>query len=145
MNIHHPNCPWPERDDQLRALWATTASSAQIGERMSLTKGQVIGRARRIGLPARSSPIARPSGPSTLPRPLRRIAGNAAPVLEPAKAPPPAPRRIPVAAPKTCQWIASAGRPWVFCSERAMAGSSYCREHHGCVWVKALAQRSVSL
>lgn len=62
-----PGSPWPARDEELRALWIDGRSGSQIAQAMGLTKNQIIGRAHRIKLPARSSPIAgqctRPAAP----------------------------------------------------------------------------------
>lgn len=50
--------PWtPERDDELRAFWDEGHSTSEIGRRMGITKNAVIGRAHRLRLPARPSPI----------------------------------------------------------------------------------------
>lgn len=43
----------------LRSLWAAGLSAATISQRMGLTKNQVVGKAHRLGLAARPSPIAR--------------------------------------------------------------------------------------
>jgi GcrA cell cycle regulator len=49
--------PWtPERLATLRAEWATGASTAEIGRRMGITKNAVVGKARRMELPAREAP-----------------------------------------------------------------------------------------
>lgn len=47
----------PEKDNQLRDLWAEGVSSAEIGRRLGITKNAVAGRRPRIGLPERPSPI----------------------------------------------------------------------------------------
>jgi GcrA cell cycle regulator len=44
-------------DDELRAHWANQLSTAKIGEKMGLTKNAVVGRAHRLELPTRPSPI----------------------------------------------------------------------------------------
>ena len=50
--------PWtPERDDELLGLWDEGHSTSEIGRRMGITKNAVIGRAHRLRLPARPSPI----------------------------------------------------------------------------------------
>jgi hypothetical protein len=50
--------PWtPERDQQLTADWALGFTTSEIGERMGISKNSVIGRARRLRLPSRGSPI----------------------------------------------------------------------------------------
>jgi GcrA cell cycle regulator len=43
----------------LRDLWAEGYSTAEIGRRMGVTKNAVVGKAHRLDLPARSSPIRR--------------------------------------------------------------------------------------
>jgi hypothetical protein len=50
--------PWnDERDQQLTADWAAGFTTSKIGERMGISKNSVIGRARRLQLPRRASPI----------------------------------------------------------------------------------------
>jgi hypothetical protein len=49
--------PWtPERDAELRDYWAGDLSSTQIGEKMGMSKNQIIGRAHRLKLPLRGVP-----------------------------------------------------------------------------------------
>ncbi|ASC05475.1 hypothetical protein WSS15_13260 [Acetobacter pasteurianus] len=50
---------------QLKALWAEGLSTAEIGRRLSITKNAVVGKAHRLGLPARPSPIRRNAKPKT--------------------------------------------------------------------------------
>jgi GcrA cell cycle regulator len=50
--------PWtPERDAQLTADWASGFTTSEIGDRMGISKNSVIGRAHRLRLPSRGSPI----------------------------------------------------------------------------------------
>jgi GcrA cell cycle regulator len=50
--------PWtPERDAQLAADWDAGFTTAEIGERMGVSKNSVIGRAHRLMLAPRGSPI----------------------------------------------------------------------------------------
>lgn len=52
---------WTSDDDaRLRELWASGLSTALIGEAMKRTKNAVVGRAHRMDLPARGSPLSRP-------------------------------------------------------------------------------------
>ena len=44
---------------RLRALWAEGLSTAEIGRRMGISKNAVVGKAHRLNLPARASPIRR--------------------------------------------------------------------------------------
>lgn len=58
--------PWtPERDAQFRALWDAGLSGTEIGKRMGITKSAAIGRAHRLKLAPRVSPIATISRPWT--------------------------------------------------------------------------------
>ena len=47
----------PTADHRLTVLWATKASTSEIGDRMGCTKNSITGRAHRIHLPPRLSPI----------------------------------------------------------------------------------------
>jgi hypothetical protein len=50
--------PWTEeRDAQLTANWAAGFTTSEIGERMGISKNSVIGRAHRLMLAPRGSPI----------------------------------------------------------------------------------------
>ena len=142
-----------EADAQLRALWDATPrlSTAEIGQRMGLTKSAVIGRAHRMKLPARPSPIhaapagmapLRPAPPHGGPKrqgaaslpPVLREKAEVRPVAAPiAEAPPAPPRRaVPPAPVRTCQFIQGQprGAESAFCGAPAQARSPYCPEHH---------------
>ncbi len=61
---------------RLRALWIEGHSTAEIGRRLDVSKNAVIGKAHRLDLPARPSPIRRrdPNLPPARPR-ARRVVG----------------------------------------------------------------------
>ena len=67
---------------ELRRLWAEGLSTAQIGRRLGVSKNAVVGKAHRLNLPARPSPIRR-AGAASAPRPAvpRRIVGPTLPPL----------------------------------------------------------------
>ena len=79
-----------EAIDRLRALWAEGLSTAEIGRRMGISKNAVVGKAHRLQLSARPSPIRRdaqsprpaPAGRSATLPPLRVAAAPAAPRVE---------------------------------------------------------------
>lgn len=82
--------------DRLRAFWAEGLSTAEIGRRLGVSKNAVVGKAHRLGLDARPSPIRRDPGREAPPRPaIRRATGQTLPPMrepEPAAAvaaPPP--------------------------------------------------------
>lgn len=52
----------------LRVLWAEGLSTAEIGRRMGISKNAVVGKAHRLNLPARPSPIRRVPGQAPAPR-----------------------------------------------------------------------------
>lgn len=82
---------WNEETiSRLRALWDEGHSTAEIGRRLGITKNAVVGKAHRLTLPARPSPIRR-SAAGTLPRRsvVRRTVGpTLSPVAKAAEAAP---------------------------------------------------------
>jgi GcrA cell cycle regulator len=70
-----------ETIERLRALWNEGLSTGQIANQMGISKNAVVGKAHRLGLPARPSPIRRDgTGTPTLGRP-RRVTGPTLPQL----------------------------------------------------------------
>jgi GcrA cell cycle regulator len=67
---------------RLRALWDDGHSTAEIGRRLGVSKNAVVGKAHRLDLPARPSPIKRDgSGSAPRVRAPRRVAGPTLPPL----------------------------------------------------------------
>ena len=67
---------------QLRTLWDEGHSTAEIGRRLGVTKNAIVGKAHRLDLPARPSPIRR--DPDTAPvrrATVRRVEGPTLPPL----------------------------------------------------------------
>lgn len=139
---------------RLRALWDEGVSTAEIGRRLGVSKNAAVGKAHRLDLPERPSPINFPSQPRA-PKPVRVRAAPSLPTLAclvPAVPAPniptrathrePTPVQLPrpvIAVPKpaiapssfkTCQWIYGDSRPARFCEAATQAPSSYCAEHH---------------
>lgn len=77
---------------RLRGLWAEGLSTAEIGRRMCVSKNAVVGKAHRLSLASRPSPIRRDGQPGSTPRrpTPRRITGPTLPPLPAAADPPPA-------------------------------------------------------
>jgi GcrA cell cycle regulator len=155
----------PTTIQQLSDLWNESHSTAEIARRMGTTKNSVVGKAHRLGLPPRPSPVIRDgytpravqplraTGP-TLP-PLASIAITAEPAMAVARAPDarprlsrairvPAPVRAPAPAVKVfgrvteCAW--PHGEPGTkefhFCNKPTYPGSSYCAPHHSICYVR---------
>ena len=142
--------------EQLRALWAKGLSSMQISRRMpGTTKNAIIGKAHRLNLPSRASPIKKTGAPKaqpiirktpTLPPlPPRALFIVPAPIRPPAPVrvarPPEPPPEPPVVfkprKPTACCW--PFGDPkspdFRFCDATALEGRSYCQEHHARAYV----------
>jgi GcrA cell cycle regulator len=149
-----------EAIDRLRALWAEGHSTAEIGRRMGISKNAVVGKAHRLNLPARPSPIRRETagdaprqvpvrpvrvvGPmprSTLPQP---VAAPSAPVTTVAASQPAVVRHFPrFSTAKSCCWpIGEPGQPgFRFCTAAALTAKPYCSEHAAVAYVKARDRR----
>ena len=140
-----------ERIEQLRKLWDQGLSASAIGKQLGVSKNAVVGKAHRLKLPARPSPIRKGARPqvrrmASLPKPpaprIRRTVAVTAKLLEQgeregasAAAPRPvaaAPtRRAAARGVKTCLWpIGDPGaRDFHFCDAEVVPGKSYCAEH----------------
>lgn len=83
---------------RLRLLWAEGLSTAEIGRRMGVSKNAVVGKAHRLNLPARPSPIRRDLAQAGIPRvpAPRRVVGPTLPSLS---APQTLPSLTPVSTP----------------------------------------------
>ena len=57
----------PERDEELRIHWAAGHNIDDIGKLMCTTRGAVVGRAWRLGLPKREPCLIRTYGPPASP------------------------------------------------------------------------------
>jgi GcrA cell cycle regulator len=149
-----------EAIERLRALWAEGHSTAEIGRRMGISKNAVVGKAHRLNLPARPSPIRREGGSavvrqqpvraaraaapaprSTLPQVAEMSAARVAPVIAPVRAVVrPFPR---TASGRACCWpIGEPGQPgFRFCAAEALSAKPYCPEHAAVAYVKARDRR----
>ena len=142
--------------DLLRALWAEGHSTAEIGRRMGVTKNAIVGKAHRLDLPARPSPIRKEAGASpATPRRKPSVREAAAParrfVPQPQPAPPPAAaapvvatvRPFPRASLRSCCWpIGEPGaRDFRFCAAEADPGKPYCADHVAVAYVRVRDRR----
>lgn len=162
---------WTEESiAQLRVLWDEGLSTAEIGRRLGMSKNAVVGKAHRLDLSPRPSPI-RPLPEGARPRSApRRVAGPTLPPLASTRAltaapaaaavrlaAAPAPRPVPApAAPRlqpvaprpygrviTCCW--PMGEPGTkgfrFCDVESVPGKPYCEAHAELAYVKIRDRR----
>ena len=152
---------------RLRALWNEGLSTAEIGRRLGITKNAVVGKAHRLALPARPSPIRReadrtaprrPTPRRTLGQTLPSLTAPTPPVAEaprapevprtPAPSPAPVLRAVPPVArpagrvPACCWPIGEPGTPsFHFCGDAAVPGKPYCAEHVAIAYVRVRDRR----
>ena len=104
-----------EKVQQLSALWQEGLSTAEIGRRLGITKNAVVGKAHRLFLEPRPSPL------KVKPEPKQ-------PVTE---------TRIFGIGP-SCSW--PFGHPgekgFRFCGARPLAGKPYCAEHAALAYIR---------
>ncbi len=107
-----------ERTEQLVALWKEGIPTSQMGRRLGVTKNAVVGKAHRLGLPKRQSPIpskARDTG-------IVKLDGLGAGM---------------------CCWPeGEPGKPeFHFCGKPAVANKPYCADHCARAYVKSSKDR----
>ena len=119
----------PERVEQLRQLWDEGLTTAEIGKRIGVSKNAVVGKAHRLELPSRPSPIRR-GVVRRAPRPAAKAPA----------APRPAPRSLPISrSGRRCQWpIGHPGEPdFHFCGDPAVEGKPYCGDHYAMAYIQS--------
>ena len=146
MRIASNDAGWTtEVIQRLSILWAEGHSTAEIGRRMGFSKNAIVGKAHRLNLPARPSPIQKDKAQ---PRPAKRPPCPKLPSLrclaETSTAPPtarfvpPAPKRPrqlccppPRIGTDRCCWpLGEPGEPgFRFCGDLAITNKPYCPEH----------------
>jgi GcrA cell cycle regulator len=156
--MHH-DTPWTDvAQARLRHLWDEGLSTAEIGRRLNISKNSVIGKAHRLDLPKRPSPIkysdgpqqqrvpaTRPSpSPVELPKPdclpqessahdAKPEVGTSPPITEQKIPPKAATASAPIPSYRVteCCWpIGDPGTPdFRFCDAPALPGKPYCATH----------------
>ena len=141
-----------ERIGELTKLWEQGLSASEIGKALGVSKNAVVGKAHRLNLPARPSPIKRGgsskprSGKPTLmtPKPHGTKVTASSLHCRPAKPlveePEREPRRSPIlnrratrtaSGSSECLWpIGDPGdKDFHFCGEPSVSGKPYCEAH----------------
>ncbi|MFN4089478.1 MAG: GcrA family cell cycle regulator [Alphaproteobacteria bacterium] len=109
----------PELIASLENFWNEGLPTTEIGRRLGMSKNAVIGKAHRLGLSGRPSPIRRESRPA---RPVRRFAGPA------------------------CQWPIGDPRlpEFHFCGEPVLPGKPYCASHCAVAYTRSGSSAAAS-
>ena len=136
---------------KLRSLWAEGLSTAEIGRRLNISKNAVVGKAHRLNLPPRPSPIRRNEGETAAARPVvpKRVQGATLPPLSASMSAPMPTLRAMLPAVKfsqratPCCWpIGEPGKPsFHFCNASAVTGKPYCEEHAAVAYVRVRDRR----
>lgn len=105
-----------EKIAKLKKLWSEGLTTGEIGKRLGVSKNAVVGKAHRLGLKGRPSPIKRPEASAT----------PAAPKKEPVKI-----FTLTDLNHNTCRW--PIGDPkhedFRFCGRQVYPGKPYCLDH----------------
>jgi GcrA cell cycle regulator len=151
---------WTDEEEAvLRSLWGEGHSTNEIARRMGVSKNAIAGKAHRLDLEARPSPIRRGAKPSApprprvpkatlppleafvpivmpVPRPISQIVMPAPRPISQIVLPPPVPPPSPVAvrAPRAgspCCWPIGEPRTKAFryCDAPSISGKPYCGDH----------------
>lgn len=152
---------WTDKDiEHLRKYWAEGHSTAEIGRLIGKSKNAVVGKAHRLSLPSRPSPIKKsavapkpveqPKASETVVDPLT-VEVQAASVVEASPKPEAKSTEVPIALQRAplqmktrakdplCQW--PYGHPddpdFRFCLREAAPGKPYCAEHCSIAYIPA--------
>ncbi len=121
-----------ERVAELTRLWDTGRSASEIGKMLGVSKNSVVGKAHRLKLPGRPSPIKQTGTKKIRTKPTLASPRPASMPVQ-AAPPPPPPRAAPRRSGKgpNCLWpIGDPGdADFHFCGDSAVPGKPYCDEH----------------
>ncbi len=117
----------PERVDNLRRLWDEGLTTAEIGKQIGVSKNSVVGKAHRLELPSRPSPIRR----GITRRPAKSVRKTVVKTRS-------QPRVLPInRTGMCCQWpIGHPGEAdFHFCGEPAVESKPYCARHYSIAYI----------
>ena len=121
-----------DRVELLKKLWKKGYSASQIAEELggNVTRNAVIGKAHRLGLSSRPSPVKKSAEAAKKPKPAPAKAKKK-PVEKPATEEEPEVVTILSLTERMCKWpIGHPGEPgFHFCGRKSMSGQPYCTYH----------------
>lgn len=132
--------PWTcAQLDTLRAEWADGTSAAEIGRLLGRSKNAVVGKAHRLGLPGRPSPIIRQEGQQKALEADENEKATAGPkICQTAFSGPEIASarhvREPTRAARACEWINGQRGAYTKCGAPISRGS-YCVDHAAVCYV----------
>ena len=129
-----------DRISTLEKLWAEGKSGGEIGKALGITKSSAIGKAHRLGLPPRASPIKnfaflaeRHLARTTPPKPRTPNPSLPTPYVPPN----PAERYKAMGIEhKPCEYPMGERREFKICGEDRVVGKPYCAEHCATSYVR---------
>jgi GcrA cell cycle regulator len=154
---------WTEtRDAALRKYHAAGLSATEIGDRMELTRNQVIGRIHRLGIQKggqrRTAPAQRrkrvlapktPLPPTVKEKPLPPMGPPAMPVVELPPEPAPLEGSLSLTLldlePHQCKFPVTSSLPHLFCGAERVEGRPYCSHHVAIASIRGSNARPVGL
>jgi GcrA cell cycle regulator len=137
-----------DRITRLRALWAEGLTTAEIGRRLGITKAMVCGKAHRLQLPRRPSPI-KPGGVGEV-REAKLAVERRPKVTLASVEPEPAQASAPVLVRRResvpCCWPLGEPRTLGFgyCDAPTEGASPYCAAHCAVAYLRVDPQRKVA-
>jgi len=109
-----------EKINRLKKLWSEGLTTGEIGKRLSVSKNAVVGKAHRLGLKGRPSPIKRPARTAEVKKQTEVKVFTLTDLSS-----------------QTCRW--PIGDPkhedFRFCGKPVHAGKPYCGEHCAVAYV----------
>lgn len=115
-----------EQIEDLKALWAEGLTTGDIGKRLGVSKNAVVGKAHRLGLQGRPSPIKRGQEAEVPePKPRKRQEKKSHTVVD--------------LSAHTCRWPIGDPRDsdFHFCGEPSLSGKPYCAQHVAVAYVNS--------
>lgn len=143
MNHGLDNSPWTdERIATLKRMWGEGATRSQIAAALGggISRNAVIGKAHRLGLASRPSPIIRDGRPSPMKgkrraRSLNADAATSAAAARKRQVAAPEPPKVqgyvprPRISSRECAWPEGEALPYRFCGAPTVEGKPYCTDH----------------